>query len=307
MQKNNENRIISLSAAEKLIRAHDGNMALLYIYMASGGKDLERAADALCLTLSELKSAEEKLQRAGLLPIAEFDEKDNDTAQTALKQSQELPSYSGADAAHIASTDSDFKAVLDEAEAVFGKPLSSDDTKRLCSIYKYLGLPADVLFVLLHHCAYLAQSSSRKLSLNFIEKQAYKWVEKELFTAEAAEGYSEHIKETRTIISDIKSRLDIRDRNLTESEETYFSSWLEMGFDADTIYEAYDLTITNTGKRAYKYMNGILLNWHTAGLHSIEAIRASQQPQKSTGSRSNSSNQTQKINTNETIGLLDKV
>ena len=55
---------ISSAIADKLISAHDGDVALLYIYMARrGGHDLDAAARDLCRTMSEISAAAEKLQR----------------------------------------------------------------------------------------------------------------------------------------------------------------------------------------------------------------------------------------------------
>ena len=59
------------SIADALIAAHDGDVALLYIYLRRrGGEDLERAATELCRTMGEISAAREKLQRMGLLPEA---------------------------------------------------------------------------------------------------------------------------------------------------------------------------------------------------------------------------------------------
>ena len=60
---------ISSAIADKLISAHDGDVALLYIYMVRrGGHDLDAAARDLCRTMSEISAAAEKLQRMGLMP-----------------------------------------------------------------------------------------------------------------------------------------------------------------------------------------------------------------------------------------------
>ena len=55
-------------AADRLIAAHDGDVALLYLYIArTGALDAERAAGALCRTAHEIDAAAEKLRRMGLL------------------------------------------------------------------------------------------------------------------------------------------------------------------------------------------------------------------------------------------------
>ena len=60
------------STADALIAAHDGDVALLYIYLCRrGGDDMEQAARELCRTMGEISAAWEKLQRMGLLPVGE--------------------------------------------------------------------------------------------------------------------------------------------------------------------------------------------------------------------------------------------
>ena len=49
-----------LQAADRLIAAHDGDVALLYLYiMRRGGCDMEKAAMELCRTMQEISSASE--------------------------------------------------------------------------------------------------------------------------------------------------------------------------------------------------------------------------------------------------------
>ena len=71
MELTGRDNFIDGQAADKLIAAHDGDVALLYIYLArtGGEEDLEQAAHALCRTLGELTAAREKLGRMGLLPL----------------------------------------------------------------------------------------------------------------------------------------------------------------------------------------------------------------------------------------------
>ena len=61
-----EDRKLSLPAqeADRLIAAHDGDVALLYIYrLRTNCTDDERTARELCMTLREVKEAGEKLDR----------------------------------------------------------------------------------------------------------------------------------------------------------------------------------------------------------------------------------------------------
>lgn len=42
----------------------------------------------------------------------------------------------------------------------------------------------------------------------------------------------------------MKTALGITGRQLTPTETRYINSWLDMGFDIDTLLEAYDRTVT---------------------------------------------------------------
>ena len=70
MSENKSQNLISPQAADKLLAAHDGDLALLYLHICrSGSLDMDKAAVALCRTMREIEAAEEKLRRMGLLDI----------------------------------------------------------------------------------------------------------------------------------------------------------------------------------------------------------------------------------------------
>lgn len=261
---------IPVSVADKLIAAHDGNVALLYIWMCRCGSfNAERAARELCLTLSEVNSAYEKLCRLEL-----FEEK------TAVKEplplpAEELPQYTSEDIIRRSETDSGFRAVLNEAQRKLGRVLSTSDIKTLFGIYDFLALPPDVIFMLLTYCidSFKAKYGSGRLpSMRSIEKEAYSWANKEILTLEQAEEYIKKAAERRSKLGEVKSALGITGRQLTATEAKYVNSWLDMGFDCGTLAVAYDRTVTNTGALKWGYMNKIVTSWHEKGLHSIEDV-----------------------------------
>ena len=269
MQEIRQN-FIPVSVADKLIAAHDGNVALLYIWMCRCGSfNAERAARELCLTLSEVNSAYEKLCRLEL-----FEEK------TAVKEplplpAEELPQYTSEDIIRRSETDSGFRAVLNEAQRKLGRVLSTSDIKTLFGIYDFLALPPDVIFMLLTYCidSFKAKYGSGRLpSMRSIEKEAYSWANKEILTLEQAEEYIKKAAERRSKLGEVKSALGITGRQLTATEAKYVNSWLDMGFDCSTLAVAYDRTVTNTGALKWGYMNKIVTSWHEKGLHSIEDV-----------------------------------
>jgi DnaD/phage-associated family protein len=108
--------------------------------------------------------------------------------------------------------------------------------------------------------------------MRFIEREAYRWANREIMTLDQAEEYIRQSREQRDSMSRIKEVLEIRGRELTATEQKYISGWLEMGFGEDCIAIAYDRTVTNTGSLRWGYMNKILLSWHEKGIHTAADV-----------------------------------
>ncbi len=256
------------SIRDKLISAHDGDVALLWLWLCREGTfDGDRAAADLCRTLGEVDTAYEKLCRMGLNKPA--------PARNVTPPPDELPQYTVNDVLKRSSTDGSFKAVLHEAERLLGRSLSGTDMKTLFGIYDYLALPPEVIFLLLNYCVELFREKygpGRLPSMRSIEKEAYTWVNNEILTMEQAEEYVADRKNRRSVAESIKSALGIRGRELTATERKYVYAWMDMGFDAETLAVAYDRTVTNTGSLKWNYMNKIVSSWHQKGIHTLRDI-----------------------------------
>ena len=273
------------SIAEALIAAHDGDVALLYIYLCCrGGEDLERAARELCRTMGEISDAWEKLQRMGLLP-GERAFQDRPVPAPKPAPAEELPEYETEDLVRRSREDAGFSAIVTEAQKVLGHVLSSSDLKRLFGIYDYLALPPEVILMLLNHCVSISQG--RRPSMRFIEKEAYVWANREIMSLEQAEEYIRSSRRRREDMGRIKESLGIRGRELTATEQKYISSWLDMGFGEECISIAYDRTVTNTGALKWNYMNKILLSWHEKGIHNAAQLEEKEGRRKTAPTRTN--------------------
>ena len=273
--------------ADKLIAAHDGDVALLYIYLLrTGSAELESAARDLCRTMGEVSAAYEKLQRMGLLSGGSSVPATEKEPPRHPEPAEELPEYETADLVRRSREDAGFAAVVQEAQKVLGHVLSSSDLKRLFGIYDYLALPPEVILMLLNHC--VSTSRTRRPSMRYIEKEAYVWANREILSLEQAEEYIRHSRERQEDIGRAKAALNIQGRELTATEGKYIASWLDMGFGEDCLAIAYDRTVTNTGALKWGYMNKILLSWHEKGIHTPAQVqekdsrrKAAPQPAKS--------------------------
>lgn len=284
---------ISPAVLDRLLAAHDGDVALLYLYrVRTGCTDAERAARDLCRTRREIDAADEKLARlthggvagefspaAASTPPAE-----NAAAHTMGASAREsapqapedtLPEYRAEELVKRSREDDRFAAILAEAQRVMGRALSSVDMKTLFGIYDYLALPADVIMLLINHVGkqYVERyGTSRRPSARALEKEAYRWANREILTLEQAEEYIRALAARKTALAEVKEAMHITGRDLTKTETEYISSWLDMGFDANTIAIAYDRTVTNTGALRWSYMNKIITSWRDSALFTPEEI-----------------------------------
>lgn len=283
MTDSTRNNSISPQLADRLIAAHDGDVALLYIYrLRTGCTDLEQTSRELCRTAREIEAADEKLRRildyspAGIThtaPVTPLSAAPEHAAVPA--PAEELPEYRAEDIVRRSREDGEFAAVVSEAARVMGRSLSSVDMKTLFGVYDFLGLPADVIMLLVNYVGqqyHERYGGQRRPSARAFEKEAYRWANNEIMTMEQAEEYIRRADERRGVLAKVKDALGIKGRELTKTENEYVSSWLDMGFPVDAVAEAYDRTVTNTGSLRWSYMNKIILSWNEKKLYTLRDI-----------------------------------
>lgn len=262
-----EKTLLTAEEADRLLACADGTAALLYLHiLRSGGLSLSKAAGVLKRSEAEVALAADTLRRLGLL----------EGLRERLPQ-EETPEYTAEDIVRRADSDSAFAGVVSEAERSLGRVLSSNDLRLLFGIYDHLGLPADVIMLLLHHCieTYQARSGPGRMpTMRYIEKEAWYWAEQEILNLDTAEEHIRRERQRRELSQQVKNALQIRDRALTAGEQRYIDEWLALGYGPESLAIAYDRTVLSTGKLAWKYMDRIVRSWSEKGLFTPEEIEA---------------------------------
>lgn len=249
---------------QRLLGAASGDAALLYLYIHCGNAPAGAAA-ALHLTEQRYSCAVATLRQLGLWP----EEKRLPIA------SGERPSYTERDVLDTLEREPSFRSLYGEIQRRLGKALNTEELKILLSFVRYLGLPEDVICVLVSYCQERARrkGSLRNPSLRTIEKEAYAWAERGIDTLEEAAAFIQAQNVYHSRLSALMRILQIRGRSLTAAEERYAKAWLDMNLQDDLIAMAYERTCLNTGGLSWAYMNKILARWHQAGLRSAEDVR----------------------------------
>ena len=248
----------------KLLCAKNPDAALLYLYLA-GGNDAAQAEQALGLPASRFSCAAATLRQLGLWP----------QEKNAPVFSGERPQYSERDVLSALDSDRSFQSLYGEVQRVLGRNLNTEEMKILLGFTRYLGLPADVISVLVCYCKERARAKGnlRNPSLRAIEKEAYHWAEQGIDSMEEAAAFIQNQNVLRSRLGHLQKLLQIRGRNLTPGETKYAQSWLDMGFEDGVLQQAYERTCLNTGGLSWAYMNKILTRWHEKGLHTLEQVK----------------------------------
>ena len=257
---------ISRQEADRLLAEGDGTAALLLLQIRrADGFSLSAAVRELGRSEAEIRRAAETLRCLRLLAV-----------EQPLPE-HELPDYTAADIAVRARADSAFEGLVQETQRALGRILSSNDLRILFGIYDHLGLPADVIMLLLHHCIgeYRRRNGEGRLpTMRTIEKEAWHWADREILTLDDAEAHIRREEQRQETAEQVKEVLQIRGRELTKSERDYIESWLALGFGPEAVAEAYDRTVLSTGKMAWSYTDKILRSWAEKRLFTPEEIAA---------------------------------
>ena len=249
------------SDADKLLELGDGECALLYLHILRVGGELvpAMAAHALGRSEEDIRAAARRLDQAGLLA--------SESPDAPLPGPEELRRYTSQEISQRA--DAAFRALRAETAQVFGRALSGTELQTLFGIYDQLGLPAEVIMLLIHHCSDRLRErygEGRLPTMRAIEKEAFRWAREELVTLEQANDYLASLESRREEGEKIKKTLGIAGRALSPSERKYLEGWLALGYGSDALALAYDRTVVSTGKLTWAYMDKIVQSWHKKGL-----------------------------------------
>ena len=270
----NESVTLTAQALGRLLDRGDGDAALLYLALLRrhGTVPPRSLAGELRWDRPRIEAAENTLRELGLV-----------APEAVLEPAEQNPEYQSADI---------IQRLTQEVERRLGKKLTTPETGTLLGLYDYLGLPADVIYLLVCHCAERVArryGEGRRPTLRQIEKEGYAWARRGIDNQAAASEYLRKYAERQGMLPQYMRVLGLGDRPPAASEERYLTAWQEMGFPPEAVALAYDKTVLKCHELKWPYCNGILKRWHEAGLHTLREIEERDRPvpqqQKSSAGR----------------------
>lgn len=283
-----ESVVLSGAVAGRLIQMGNGDAALLYIALvrSKGCADDAKLREMLRWEEKRFHTALDALTGQGLIgrpgtkapaPTPEPERK------------EQRPEYTRADMT-LALEEKNFAMLTREVEQKLGKKLTTPDLSLLLGLYDYLGLPADVIFLLVEFCvgrSEMQYGKGRRPTMRQIEREGYTWARLGLMNQDSAAAYIRKYHQGRQQLPVLMKLLRLGERAPSPTEEKYLLSWGEMGFENEVIEQAYDRTILKCKELKWPYMNKILLSWHEQGLHTAADLRRREQQNAAAPAREN--------------------
>lgn len=166
------------------------------------------------------------------------------------------------------TNDEDFSNLLFQIETYFARPLTQADMNSILYIFEELSFTPDLLEYLVEYCVTIGKKSCR-----YIEAVAIDWYKSGITSAEDAKAIA---KDYNSIYVSVLKELGIPRRVPTPIETSYIDTWYNTySFNKNIIMEACRRAISTSPQSAnFKYVNGILENWHRQNVHKLSDIEA---------------------------------
>lgn len=188
------------------------------------------------------------------------------------KQLRTRPSYDAAEIDAAASVNKNIDYLFRESERILKKILSPSDFELIYSFVDWLGLPVEVVVMLLNFAAKRGKTGKR-----YLETVAIDWAEKGIDNVDTAEEYVRELELKQSNEGKIRGILGIYDRTLSQTEKKYINLWTtEKNISPELVAEAYDRTVAATGKLSWAYMNKIIMKWADEGITDINGVHESE-------------------------------
>lgn len=225
------------------------------------------------------------------------------TASASTHMRSVRPSYSQKEISAVSDSDKQISGMFYQAETILKKALTVSETELLFSFHDWLGLPVEVILMLLSYA-----SKKGKTTKRYLETVAIDWADKGIDSFEAAEAYISELEASDNAEAKIRSILGIHNRALTSTERKYIKLWsAELKAPSELISLAYDRTVTYTGKLSWSYMDKLLQSWLANGFSTVQEVESADEEfyKNSTVKKTASNKSKNKFNNYDDENLTD--
>lgn len=258
-------------AGESLRKAGADELRLAIYLYAHAGESLPEAqvADATGLSTDELAKAVETLSKQGVITL------ENGVVKPVPRGKAEKgrPRYTTDDIEAAVKRNPHIKSMLDLIQERMGALLPFEDVAALFSLYDFVGLPPDVIVMLVEFCL-----QNGKRSLRYMEKVAVDWATRGITSVGAAEEYIMECERRGTLEGRVRALLGMGKRALSKKERDMIEQWAAGAVTDELLQAAYERAADATGDPTLAYMNRILSDWREKGFKTAQEALGEKKP-----------------------------
>lgn len=276
---NNEFVPVSVYFIENCLKNVSGGFLKVYLYalgLASKcvDADTETIAKELNMLESDVLQAFSYWKSIGMLiedegvveflPRPQNEEFFAEPEQAAYQETAAFKkaNYDSVEIAKKISENNSLSEMVQLAQELLAKPLSTSELETLFWLNDELGFSAEAILLLLDYCI-----SKDKRNMRYIEKVAISWHEQGFVSPDAIMEALANEEEKNTVAYKLRRAMGIADRPITTPEEAYLNKWCEeFKIPEDMIILAYEQCLLNTSKLSFPYMDKIIERWHSQGI-----------------------------------------
>lgn len=164
--------------------------------------------------------------------------------------------------------DPEILAMFSDIEKMLGKTLGYDSRSILLMMHDHYGLPIEVIYMLVEYC-----KSVGKSGFSYISKVGKTWGEMEIDSIEKADEQIKILNSCNKLWKEFAEMAGIQNPRPSSSQSAYLKTWsIELKFNVEMIYLAYEEMLNHSSKISFPYMNKILINWHAKGIKTPDDI-----------------------------------
>ncbi|QUI20838.1 DnaD domain protein [Vallitalea pronyensis] len=158
-----------------------------------------------------------------------------------------------------------YKQLIYITQKYLGKMLTQQDINTLIGFNDWLGLPFEVIELLIEYCV-----SNNHRNMSYIEKVAISWADEGINTVAKA---TYRIETFNSHYFKVMKALGIGDRQPTPKQIEYMKKWTDQyGLSVDIILEACHRTMETIHQPQFTYIDAILKNWQKNKVQSKQDI-----------------------------------
>ena len=269
---------------------------LLYVFRHSDKElDCDSIAKDILVHPQEVKNAVDFWCERGLMltdnapvvtPVAQKEE----TPLAEIKHPTAVSRLQRPDISYVANrltVDKELCDLMNDIEFTLKKVLSASDKASVVMMKETLGLPCEVIYLLVNYC-----SENGKNNMRAIEKMAVNWSDKGIFNYENAERMIERLMVSNNAWHRISRLFGVRNIGLpTDAQLNYADTWCnEWKFSDDMLLEAYERCVNSKGEYNIRYINGILKKWYNDKIFNLSDLQKADMAGKKSAVTKNETN-----------------